>query len=458
MLALVLDWLGQTWEWIGAAPGATANTIEPNGSSLPTWLRYFALALFVGAGLFGAVKLRRRMPRFVPFFLGIMLAYGTMWVIIGLEPSEYKNALGTSGPLLFVMCLGVYAGLDFALWRRVRPILLVLAYASVGLAAYYTVTLQFSGMLEGPTPINQHVQTGFWLAFAALIIGRSHHWKKNILAVIPIAVCVPIAMLMASRSWTVLTLLALGLGLLITFRERLRLGPAKILLFSVAALVAVLALVGIALLAFPDRMETLTGRLTEDTRTSEYSEFFDQVPVTRLITGLGPKATWGFGNQAEYEYFDNQFLFILFKFGLPVLLGYCAVVIWPGLRLLVSPAGRRDRALGWFFIFWILAALGISVFHGITNNPQNFIAILLAGRCFLLLTSKGKTLKESFQARKRARSLAHRSESAKEAPPLAASAAGEPAQPRRTDSGKHRQRDKATAKLRPAPRVFFLSH
>ena len=51
-----------------------------------------------------------------------MLAYGTFWVIVGFEPAEYKYALSTIGPLTYVMCMGVYAGLDLTLWHRLRPI------------------------------------------------------------------------------------------------------------------------------------------------------------------------------------------------------------------------------------------------------------------------------------------------------------------------------------------------
>jgi O-antigen ligase len=450
ILALVLNWLAQALEWSGATPGAASNTIEPTGSNFPSWLSYFALAIFVCAGVLGALRFWRRLPRLIPFFLAAMLAYGTFWVIVGFEPAEYKNAFGTIGPLVFVMCLGVYAGLDSSLWRALRPILLALAYASVALAAYYTVRLQVAVSFEGPTPMNQHMPTALWLAFAALILGRSSGWRENLLAVVPIALCVPIALLMASRSWTLLAILAFVLGLKITFQRRLRLRPAKTLALGVLSMALLAAAICLLSMAFPERIETLAGRLLEDSRTGQYSDFFHQVPLTGLIAGLGPKATYTAGGEADFNYIDNQFLFILFKFGLPVLLGYCAVVIWPGLRLLVKAANRRERSFGFFFAFWTLATLGVSIFHGITNNPQNFVVILLAGRCFHFMTSEGKS---AATAREPLKSLGSEAIPRNDTPGL-----GSPARTpgTRQDPERHGHHGRSPAKTPNRRRVFIL--
>lgn len=398
IMALVLDWLAQVLEWSARSliefqnNGVTLYTMSRTGSSFASWLSYLALAIFVGAGVLNATQLRRpRLPVLVPFFLCTMLAYGTFWVIVGFDPSEYRYAFAMRGPLLFVMCLGVYSGLDLTLWRRLRPIVLALAFFSVALSAYYTIQLSVLGKFEGPTPMNQHMQSAFWFALAALVIGGSTGWKGDVLALIPIALCVPIAILMASRSWTLLAIFGFGLGLKIVFQEILRLSATKSLALGLFASVILLAGIWLLSIAFPERFDTFKGRLGEDTRSSQYSQFFQQVPVAGLITGLGPKATYTYNALTDYNYIDNQFLFILFKFGLPVLLGYFAVVLWPGLYMLVNAVDHRERSLGFFFGTWTLATLGVSTFHSITNNPQNLMAILLAGRCFLFMTLSGKS-------------------------------------------------------------------
>jgi hypothetical protein len=457
ILALVLDWIAQALEWSGSTAVEVGNNrvfsyrMEPGGSNFASWLSYFALAIFVWAGVLGALRWWRRLPRLVPFFLGAMLAYGTFWVIIGFEPAEYRYALGTVGPLLFVMCLGVYAGLDLTLWHTLRPTVLALAYASVAFAAYYTVRLSVNGTFQGPTPMNQHMQTAFWFAFAALIVGRSPSWRKNLLAVIPIALCIPLSILMITRSWTLLAILGLGLGLKITFQDRLRLRPANILVLGLLSTAVLLAAIWLLSVAFPERVETLRGRLLDDSRSSQYSDFFQQVPVTGLITGLGPKATYTFNDQPNYDYIDNQFLYILFKFGLPVLLGYCAVVLWPGLRMLVYAANRRERSLGFFFAFWTLATLGVSVFHGITNNPQNFIAILLAGRCFRFMSLSGKDASTRHES---VRSVESKAISRNDTPGLGSEA--RTSGTRQPDSERHGHHGRSAARTSNSRRVFIF--
>jgi hypothetical protein len=237
--------------------------------------------------------------------------------------------------------------------------------------------------------MNQHMQTAFWFGLCALALRKTSRWRDCLPALIPIALCIPIAIVLCSRSFTLLTILGLLTGLTIPLQRHLRSMAVRVLALGFSTTIVFGGGLWLLSLAAPERVLALKNRLGEDTRTSQYSQFFQQLDPVRLIPGLGPKATYTFNDWSDYDYIDNQFLFILFKFGLPVLVGYCAVVIWPGLCMLVKAADQRERSLGVFFAFWTLATLGVSIFHAITNNPQNLIAILLAGRCFGLLALRG---------------------------------------------------------------------
>jgi hypothetical protein len=354
-------------------------------------MNYLALATFVIAGVLSAVQLRRpALPRFVPFFLFIMLSAGTFWTIIGFDPLEYKNAFGTGGPLLFIMCVGVYAGRDSTLWQRFPPIVLGLAYASAALGAYYAIRLGTTGPIQGASPMNRHMPTALWLSMSALALRKSSSWRDCLPVLVPIALCIPIAIVINTRSFTLLATIALLTGLMIPLHSHFRSTPLKLVMLGFLAALVLGVGISLLFLAAPERVLSLHQRLTSDTRSSQYRQFFAQVPVTRLITGMGPKATYVFKGE-NYEFIDNQFLFILFKFGFPVLLGYCAIVLWPGLRVFVNATDRRERSMGLFFVFWVLAALGLSIFHGIVNNPQNLLAILLAGRCFAAIELWGSS-------------------------------------------------------------------
>ncbi len=393
--ALLLSWLAQMLEWRGRAPielplnRTLYYTFAPNDSSLASWLNCFALALFVCAGLLKVLQSERpRLPIVISILMVGMLCYGFIWVLLGLDPSEYTYVLGSNGPLTFLMCLGIYAAFDATLWRALRWLSFLIAYWAAALGGYYSLQLSLKGNFIGATPMNQHFQVAFWLGLCALLLAGSSGWKSRLAAIIPVALCVPMGILMASRSFALLATIAIVLGFINVFQSPLKQSLVKAVILGLFCLALVAAGVWLLSLVAPARVEALQGRLLEDTRSSQYSEFFNQVPVTGLITGLGPKATYTYDNDPNYSYIDNQFLFILFKFGLPVLIGYCAVVIYPGLCLCLTAANRQERLLGLFFVLWVLAALGVSIYHNIHNNLPNLIAVLLAGRCFSLLALK----------------------------------------------------------------------
>jgi hypothetical protein len=320
-----------------------------------------------------------------------MILYCAFWCLVSYQPSEYwPGLIQTTSPLIFTMCLGVYAGFDPTLWPKLRPLALAIAYGSAALGAYYTVRLTVADVFSGPTPMVEHLQIALWFSLCALALHKSSRWRDCVPALIPLAACIPMAIIASRRSFSLLAVFGLATGLMIPLQRHLRLVAVRVL--ALGLLSALVFGVGWWLLsvAVPDRVEVFKGRLLEDTRSGQYSKFFQQVPVTSLITGLGPKATYTLNDRANYDYIDNQFLFILFKFGLPVLLGYCAVVIWPGLRLLIGAGSQQQRQLGVLFAFWTLATLGVSIFHAITVNPQNLAVVLFAGRAFALAKATRK--------------------------------------------------------------------
>jgi O-antigen ligase len=225
----------------------------------------------------------------------------------------------------------------------------------------------------------------------SLVLTQPRRWLQLALALIPITACIPMAIMISSRSFALLSSIALAFGLLFALRARIRrsvLAVVAVICFTGAVAGAILFLLSVTA---PERVDALNERLFHDSRTSQYTQFFQQVPVEGLILGLGPKAAYTYKGRPNFQYIDNQVLYILFKLGLPVLIGYCAVVLWPGLRLLIKPAYQPQRMEGIVFILWILACLGLSIFHGILPNPSNFAIILLAGRAFTLASAASVT-------------------------------------------------------------------
>jgi hypothetical protein len=99
-------------------------------------------------------------------------------------------------------------------------------------------------------------------------------------------------------------------------------------------------------------------RLDEDSRTGQLRRFFDDVEPEELLLGRGSLATWTWPGMVEGSEWtggtDIGYLSLLFFGGLPLLLGYIAVVLAPCFRVL------RMRHAG-----WQLGAAGVVALWGL---------------------------------------------------------------------------------------------
>jgi hypothetical protein len=386
ILAVVLDWFSTLLNWLGAELTLSGekglfqmNYEEP---TLARAMRLLALLLFVGAGLLSALQPRRaRLPRLAAFLLYPMLACCTLWTLIGYEPSDYiEHLLSTWHPLVFVMCLGIFAGLDRSLWKLAHPLSLGLAYGSMALGCYYTARYSTMGQFSGVNPMVEYLQLTFWLSLGAVALNSSTRSWLYLAPLLPLASCIPMAMMIGSRSFALLCAAGLAAGLFYALQRFIRSSRRSLIVVLVCTSLVGAGFIWALAVAAPENLDALQHHLFEDTRSSQYRDFFEQVSLLRLVPGLGPNASYIYGDRGNYGHIDNQFIFIAFKLGLPVLLGYGALVLWPGLTLLFTARNQSQRRIGVLFAFWTLATLGLSIFHAVAPNPENFLIILLAGR------------------------------------------------------------------------------
>jgi O-antigen ligase len=113
--------------------------------------------------------------------------------------------------------------------------------------------------------------------------------------------------------------------------------------------------------------------------------FFRDVHLYELLYGRGPKGSWYWPIIRDYyQYFDNGYLWMLFMGGVPLLLGYLALVIRPATRLTRARLASGDAASVFMMLFWALALTGLSTFTLPSVAFTSFFISLLAGRCHAL--------------------------------------------------------------------------
>ncbi|MEO8132194.1 MAG: hypothetical protein ABI822_34175 [Bryobacteraceae bacterium] len=370
--------------------------VEPGGDGSYTFisgdvkavsiLRTLSVLAFLLAGLIAMAQgeYRRLSAPLRAACCGCVLLFG-IWLIAGYEvPSLRHVLLGPTSPLIWLMPLGLFAGMRRELWPNLYPVIRLLAYASalLGLLSFFTIDIQHYARFSGLSPQIIYTSLLFWFgAFLLLQPGDSGR-NSSPARLLPLVVCLLLALFTQSRGWTLLCISTVGIRLFGTTDSSNSSSKRRILIWWQLAWFIILIAAGGWFLAerLSPALSGLKERLTEDSRSGEYVLFFSRVGVEDLILGKGPQASYD-RNGEESQFLDNQFLWILFIGGIPALLCYSSLVLWPGVRPFLLRQPSRNRVLGWIPILWGLAMLGVSTYLNIGTSAENILIILLAGKC-----------------------------------------------------------------------------
>ena len=359
----------------------------PSDSVFYRPLRLLGTVMFAGAGLLAALAgARKKISPYNIVWLIVLFAASVFWFFYTYSPDDYVHPLVSDmSPAIFLMCLGMFVGVEEEFWAKFKPLALGLAHASAFFGAVFLLKNLNTAIPKGISPACVYLQTAFWFGSFSMFTSISAGRLWQLLSVVPVVVVMFEAVLINNRSWVVIAILALLLRY-----TYLNSGNARFNLSGLALkLVWFLALVSLTIFSiawlFPEQFTLLLDRLTQDTRSGQYRDFFDQVPVTDLIFGAGPLSSYSYKDNIHYEGIDNQLILLAWKFGAYSLIAYLLLVILPGIRLLASRLPRPEKGYALLLSLWLLSSAGLSIFHMITQNPQNLLMVLVAGRCLARL-------------------------------------------------------------------------
>lgn len=351
-----------------------------------------AILAVIAAGLLAAIVGRLQVLGIgtrTAFLVLAVSAAGWAVATYSLDELFSRAIFGITGPFVWFTLIFLLAGTNRHAWALIDPVIRFLAYATSVLALWTVISSRgsfyYSSQLSEPT---QYSIMLMWLGgWTLLSATRLHGWRLAVRA-IPYFSLLLAAVFSQARSWTVLSVL-LGLVFMI-FRAREQrsvVATVRMVMVSFAAVLAIgLISYGIFLRS---AVEGLRGRVDEDTRSSEYSAFFSTVPVSALIFGKGPNGTWYWPDAREDAQFaDNGFIWMAFIGGLPTLLSYIVLVLWPGIRVLRLGPHGPDAAAALLLGFWALALMGLSTYTLPSVSMSSYLISLLAGRCHLILAER----------------------------------------------------------------------
>jgi hypothetical protein len=348
-----------------------------------------AIACVMAAGVLGVFSGRwRKIGLGARIALYLLVTIAAVWAALSYSGDELVSTevFGATGPFVWFTVLFALAGADRRVWRYLDPVIRLLAYASAALAVRTLVTSEYA-YYRGFSKYIQYAILLTWLGgWTLLTAARLRGWRLTVRC-LPAAALVLMAICGQARSWIFLSFLLIALFFMLRAWERGSLvhGVRALALGCVVGTVAAAAVYATVPGKIGEAFGGLSQRLADDTRSGQYVDFFESVPPADLFLGRGPKGTWYWPSVGEYKFFDNGYLWILFEGGIPVLVCYFAVLVWPGLRAIRrGPTGPAAAAVG-LVLLWGLALTGLSTYILPSVGIANYLVSLYAGRCWLYL-------------------------------------------------------------------------
>ena len=314
------------------------------------------------------------------------ILYYLIWTVLALDKapaqSVFFESISTSVILLPVAAL---LGFDDNIWnilendtahgvfRRIFRILPI--HIS---CCFYIAVFSFWANYGIKWPMNASYKGIFscWFTSACIMTFLDFPQKdKRKLIYCNLLLIIAAAFITQSRAWVLQTLILLFIFVAV-LGDRNR--SVKILMGFLLIIITVL---GVSYI-FPEITGNLFNRGMEDTRSGQYVIFFAQHSWEDLIFGLGINASYSYLGNKNYTYFDNQFMFVMFHYGIfPVIAWLCAYAsTLKGSKIYNEQSRIVIRAAKFVGFFVLLAYMGVSTYYQIELGYSGVIVMMLVGK------------------------------------------------------------------------------
>ena len=306
-----------------------------------------------------------------------LIFYYLIWTILSLDKapiqSVFFEAISTSVILLPVSAL---LGFDDNIWNILKDELLRINLLFC--CCFYIAVFSFWSNYGINWPMNASYKGIFscWFTSACIMTFIEFPQKnKRKIIYCNLLFIIAAAFITQSRGWVLQTLILLFIFVAVLGNRN---RYVKILMGFLLIIIAVL---GVSYV-FPEITGNLFNRGLEDTRSGQYVIFFAQHSWEDLIFGLGINASYRYLGNANYTYFDNQFMFVMFHYGIfPVIVWLCVYAsVFKNSRVYNEQNRIVLQAAKFVGLFILLAYMGVSTYYQIELGYNGVIVMILIGK------------------------------------------------------------------------------
>jgi len=370
--------------------------VEPRSKSFIYYIMHaLGISSVLAAGALAAVKggcKKLGTGTLVAFW--VLQVTAVTWALVSYTLEDYLSwtALGATGPVVWLSCVLIFAGMERTLWKHLERVIRILAYLTA-ILALVSIVQNYQYLTERwlSAPV-QYMVLLMWIGGYTFITSWEASGWRLYLRYFPFAVFVLATVTTQTRSWFLMSAFLFFARILVNRSTGRRGTVTPNVLAATGTFISFGVFLAIVYQGpLLDAYARFMHRALDDSRTEQYVQFFSQKSFSDLILGGGPTATWNFGWGEEfenYQNFDNTYLWMAFLGGIPLMLSYTIVIILPGMRAAFRGAQKNDAAAAMLLILWALSCTGFSTYANPSLTPYSYFLCLLSGRCLGFLSEQ----------------------------------------------------------------------
>lgn len=298
-----------------------------------------------------------------------------------LEEGVYSAITSPTTPIVYLLSLAVFVGMDDEVWDAVRRSLplLIIAYICLLIYEYITLVARYGVVVVGNSSLIYFYVSLFWCSVVYLTDRILCDKNTGVLQVLLIGFNIIFAVIINSRSWIIQScIVGVVIYLIGTTRHNIRTKVVRLLLLLLVGYLILLLLQNY----FSSNLIFLADKLGRDSRSHQYTDIAAASSILGWIFGNGLGAVYHDSTQGYISNIDNQYVFIAFHYGLIVLLQWLGPQI---VGLLSAVKTRSVRLIAVLpIVCWFMALGGLSVFNVVYCDMKQLIIMLYIGHVLSL--------------------------------------------------------------------------
>ena len=298
-----------------------------------------------------------------------------------LEDGVYLAITSPTAPIIYILALVVFVGMDCDIWKTVTKYLpmLIIIHVVLFIYEYATLVAEHGVVVVGNSSLIYYYISLFWCS--VIYLSNKVLREENIgFCETALMGCIIIfAVIINSRSWIIQACLV---GVVIYL-----LGSSEHNIRSKIFRMIVLGLIGFIILQildayFPSSMTLLYNKLGQNSRSHQYAEIAKASSLMGWLFGNGATAVYYDSVQGYIANIDNQYLFISFHYGAVFLLMWLGPQLMTAVSVLKKGSKKVISLLP--ILCWFMALGGLSIFNVVYCDLKHVLIMLYMGHILSL--------------------------------------------------------------------------